>query len=157
MPGLATVKEEVAYLSPLGIHLYTCGFGRIPDFGLQQICSLTNVNGRNLDRAFVNDENSVEFIEPPTAILKTDQHHKAFVLKAIFHAGGNESSPLPGSEPDSDYVDWDTLLRDQVTNGSTELFYDVVHRSISVLSCLPKVFDLLIHKGMYSAAQTSPY
>ncbi|KAL1396447.1 hypothetical protein pipiens_010503 [Culex pipiens pipiens] len=97
--------------------------------GLQQVCSLTNVNGRTLDLAFVNDVNSVELIEPPTPILKTDRHHKAFVLKAVFYAGASESSPLPGFEPDfsnCDYVrvsealnsvDWDTLLRDQDTNG----------------------------------------
>ncbi|KAL1377237.1 hypothetical protein pipiens_016403 [Culex pipiens pipiens] len=110
--------------------------------GLQQVCSLTNINGRTLDLAFVNDVNSVELIEPPTPILKTDRHHKAFVLKAVFYAGASESSPLPGFEPDfsnSDYVrvsealnsvNWDTLLRDQDTNGSTATFYDVVYNLI---------------------------
>lgn len=49
--------------------------------GLHQINSLSNANGRLLDLAFVNEPSDVELIEPPSSLLKIDNHHMPFVLR----------------------------------------------------------------------------
>lgn len=107
--------------------------------GLQQICSLTNVNGRILDLAFVNDAYSVELIEPPSSILRTDRHHKPFVLRVDLRHVFGESISLNEYEPDfnrCDYdqisealngIDWENLLQNQNTNASTTIFYDILY------------------------------
>ena len=48
--------------------------------GLQQINSFSNVNGRILDLAFVNNGDKVDLLEPPANLLKVDAHHKPFSL-----------------------------------------------------------------------------
>ena len=48
--------------------------------GLQQINSFSNVNGRLLDLAFVNNGDKVDLLEPPANLLKVDAHHKPFSL-----------------------------------------------------------------------------
>lgn len=63
--------------------------------GLFQVLNVLNQNGRLLDLAFVNDAHSVEVLEPPTPLLKVDQHHKPILLN--FH--------LPLKNDDTDYYD----------------------------------------------------
>lgn len=48
---------------------------------LSQENYLTNVNGRLLDLAFIDNNNFADLLEPPLPLLRVDQHHKPFVLK----------------------------------------------------------------------------
>ena len=110
--------------------------------GLLQICSLANFNGRILDLAFVNDAHSVELIEPPSSILRTDRHHKPFVLRVDFFAVPEEATEIYEFEPDfrrCDFdhaaealgnIDWDAILLDQDTNTTTAIFYDVLYEIV---------------------------
>ncbi|XP_058816088.1 uncharacterized protein LOC131679392 [Topomyia yanbarensis] len=69
LPENATTEQEIAITETI-----VAG-------GLCQINSLTNANGRTFDLAFVNYDDLVELLEPPTSILKVDAHHKPFVLR----------------------------------------------------------------------------
>ncbi|KAL1396258.1 hypothetical protein pipiens_010652 [Culex pipiens pipiens] len=110
--------------------------------GLLQICSLANVNGRILDLAFVNDTLSVELIEPPKPILRTDRHHKPFILRVDFPDIPGVATRIEDAEPDfsrCDFdrvteslssIDWDDILQDQDSNTSTTIFYDVLYEIV---------------------------
>ncbi|KAL1378995.1 hypothetical protein pipiens_015226 [Culex pipiens pipiens] len=110
--------------------------------GLLQICSLMNANGRILDLAFVNDAHSVELIEPPSSILRTDRHHKPFVLRVDFLDVPDEATGNYEMEPDfrrCDFdlaaealsiIDWDAILLDRDTNAATTILYDVLYEIV---------------------------
>ncbi|KAL1377195.1 hypothetical protein pipiens_016434, partial [Culex pipiens pipiens] len=110
--------------------------------GLLQICSLANVNGRILDLAFVNDTLSVELIEPPKPILRTDRHHKPFILRVDYPDIPGVATRIEDAEPDfsrCDFdrvteslssIDWDDILQDQDSNTSTTIFYDVLYEIV---------------------------
>ena len=114
--------------------------------GLQQICTLTNVNGRILDLAFVNNAESVELIEPPSAILQTDRHHKPFVLRVDLRDSPDEPM-FPASSVLNfrrcnyvslfealESIDWDDLLQNRDSNTATAIFYNnlysIIHRFV---------------------------
>lgn len=109
--------------------------------GLHQINTLRNSNNRILDLAFVSDTCHVELIEPPSALLKLDAHHKPFVLRIQFDENSQQISSDACDDPDFDFkrcdfvalnsllsdVDWNEVLGTDPTNQATTAFYDKIY------------------------------
>ena len=108
--------------------------------GLQQINSISNLNGRILDLAFVNNGYQVDLLESPANLLKLDAHHKSFVLciGANENDFGDDSSTLSDNY-NFDYnhcnfdeisvslaaVDWSNLF-DHELDDAVSIFYEKI-------------------------------
>lgn len=115
--------------------------------GMQQVCNLSNARGNILDLAFVNDADRVDLIEPPSAILKPDRHHKQFVLKVDLHHNPDQVSQHSADVADFDFnrcdhvavtdalnqIDWDNVLNSEDANTQASQFYSVVFDVIQQL------------------------
>ncbi|KAL1381077.1 hypothetical protein pipiens_013730 [Culex pipiens pipiens] len=115
--------------------------------GMQQVCNLSNARGNILDLAFVNDADRVDLIEPPSAILKPDRHHKQFVLKVDIHHNPDQVSQHSADVADFDFnrcdhvavtdalnqIDWDNVLNSEDANTQASQFYSVVFDVIQQL------------------------
>ncbi|KAL1380992.1 hypothetical protein pipiens_013797 [Culex pipiens pipiens] len=114
---------------------------------MQQVCNLSNARGNILDLAFVNDADRVDLIEPPSAILKPDRHHKQFVLKVDLHHNPDQVSQHSADVADFDFnrcdhvavtdalnqIDWDNVLNSEDANTQASQFYSVVFDVIQLL------------------------
>jgi len=132
LPINASAEQEIALTEPMLA------------VGLCQINDLTNINGRLLDLVFVNNPDSFEIIEPPSAILKIDPHHKPFVLKFdhFNHVGispdqQNEEFEFDFKRCDFDVlnarissVDWTHVLNVNSVDIAASRFYDVLYEII---------------------------
>lgn len=122
----------------------------ILDSGLSQICCLPNANGRLLDLSFVSDTQQIQMVEPPTALLKVDAHHRPFVLTC-------DVSSFPAEEQNDAFyydfkrfdpatldaalatVDWTSILSDCPVNIAVSRFYEIVRALIAEMVPLKKI------------------
>ncbi|XP_062538115.1 uncharacterized protein LOC134206415 [Armigeres subalbatus] len=108
--------------------------------GLHQINSLHNSNGRILDLAFVNEPNIIEFLEPPTSLLRIDNHHKPFVLRISVN-DNNRNTDVPNHDDGFDFrhcnfadlnnailsIDWTDSFNGKNTDETVCVFYDKLY------------------------------
>lgn len=110
--------------------------------GLCQINDMTNVNGRLLDLAFVNDSKAVEMLEPPMPLMRIDHHHNPFMLKFDFTfqcENLNIADPLDFDFSQCDFsllnerisaIRWDECLYGNTINDAVSKFYQRVFSTI---------------------------
>ncbi|XP_058445613.1 uncharacterized protein LOC131426828 [Malaya genurostris] len=130
LPENATSEQEISIMETM-----VAG-------GLYQICSLSNMNGRTLDLAFVNNTDFVELFEAPTSILKVDPHHKPFVLRYEKHLNENMVFSETYDDLDFDFnrcdmddisadieaVNWQAMLGGNDLDHTVPLFYGTIYR-----------------------------
>ncbi|XP_058814370.1 odorant receptor Or2-like [Topomyia yanbarensis] len=132
LPENATTEQEIAITETI-----VAG-------GLCQINSLTNANGRTLDLAFVNYDDLVELLEPPTSILKADANHKPFVLRFNMQAETEDAFAESADGLNFDFnrcnfdevsasfngVDWFDLLSANDLDHAVAVFYGTLYEML---------------------------
>lgn len=128
LPSNASTEQEIALVESMVAS------------GLHQLNSLLNSNGRTLDLAFVNEPNDVELIEPPSALLRIDNHHKPFVLRIDVNDSYMELSS-DNNVDDFDFrrcsfpelnnailnVNWTEMFQAADTDETVRMFYEKLY------------------------------
>lgn len=121
--------------------------------GLHQLNHYGNANGRILDLVFSTDINVLELVEPPSPLLRVDEHHKPLVL-VIETASECEISratdPLDFDFKRCDFavlssmisdVGWVNLLIGCSVDEAVSIFYDKLYGIISEVVPLKQRID----------------
>lgn len=108
---------------------------------LHQVNTFRNSTGRILDLAFVSEPDDVELLEPPTPLLKIDDHHKPLVLRVDTNIDLMQHASNPNLHETYDFrhcnfaelnatissVDWTGLFHGKTTDETVCIFYEILH------------------------------
>lgn len=129
LPSNASSEQEIALVETMVAS------------GLYQINNLQNSSENILDLTFVNETRDVELIEPPSSLLRIDNHHRTFVLRVDLNntrmCSNEDSIPIDDFDFRScnfdelnraiSSVDWIEQFRGKDTDDTVCTFYDVLY------------------------------
>ncbi|XP_055623476.1 uncharacterized protein LOC129766903 [Toxorhynchites rutilus septentrionalis] len=114
----------------------------ISSYGLVQINSIPNINGRLLDLVFTNAPDNFEGQPPISPLLPVDPHHPPFELQIDMQSCVHISATTDSFDLDfrrCDFnslnsvfslVEWEVLLQDRTVDSATHMFYDTLFEII---------------------------
>lgn len=115
LPRYASSEHEIAFTEGM------------QTTGLCQINDLANRNGRLFDLVFVNEPYTFELLEPPSALLKVDHHHKPLVLPL------DANRETIGSEQhDQSYLDFKACDYETLSTTTSAVHWDDLLDNLSV-------------------------